>query len=476
MILNDNDTTVAVVDLDIIAQNIKDIKKYYPAQHFLLPVKANAYGHGAYEVSLIAQECGVDCLGVANIMEADYLRKSGIKMKIMILGLSPYKHIPEITRNDVAVTVADTFFLKLLSAAAEKANKKIEVHLKIDTGMGRAGITPDDAAAFIRYAKTLPGIELNGIFTHLSSADMIDEDSREFTLMQFNMFSSLLKKLDTMHILPPLRHISNSAGIVNFFNQTQDGYFNMIRPGIMVYGYPCKAYFKSNIGTTIADKMKISLQLFTHITGIQMMRKGDYISYGRTYRIKSPAKIAILSMGYADGFSRRLSNIGEVIVNKKRCKVAGRVCMDQTMINVDNISNLNIGQRVIVIGNEGKEEVTAQDIADTIGTISYEVLTMLSKRVRRIYKRGDEIMNFDINTRKQIAVELLDEDEFFADSLLAAGESRAEILLRKAEAEAIGIAEETKDMDDEKANEYVGSKIFELKKKYRQLAQKNENT
>ena len=466
-----NDLTVAKVNLDYIKDNINLIKSYYHNQKFLLPVKANGYGHGAYEVSKVAEECGVDYLGVANIVEAEYLIKSGITAGIMILGLSPYQHIPAIVKYGVTATAASFPFLEKLSDEAQRRGKIAKVHIKVDTGMGRIGVAADDAVSLIEQGAHLSNIEIEGVFTHLSSADMNDELSREYTLRQFNVFIGLLNKLEKTGFLPELRHISNSAGIVNFYKQTKNPLFNMIRPGIIVYGYPCDPYFKNDAGTRLAHGIKIPLSLYTHITGTRHLPAGSFISYGRTYKLPSQTHTAVLSIGYADGFNRWLSNKGEVLVNGSKCRVLGRICMDQTVVDIDDISDVKIGQEVTVIGSSNGNSITCRDIAKKVGTITYEILTMLSKRVKRIYIKGGEIMSYDIKKRAQVAAEMILEDEGFADEFLALGDEAGEKLYRKCENEAAALAKETAALDDEKASEYLGRKIYDLKKKYREIIQ-----
>lgn len=466
-----NDLTVAKVNLDYIKDNINLIKSHYPNQKFLLPVKANGYGHGAYEIAKIAEECGVDYLGVANIVEAEYLIKSGITTDIMILGLSPYQHIPAIVKYGVTATAGSFSFLEKLSYEAKLRGKTAKVHIKVDTGMGRIGVAADAAVSLMEQASDLSNIEIEGIFTHLSSADMNDELSREYTLRQFNVFIELLNKLEQAGLLPELRHISNSAGIVNFSKQTQHPLFNMIRPGIIVYGYPCEPYFKNDSGTRLAQAIKIPLSLYTHITGIRHLPAGSFISYGRTYKLQRATHTAVLSIGYADGFNRWLSNKGEVLVNGSKCRVLGRICMDQTVVDIDDISDVKIGQEVTVIGSDNGNSITCRDIAREVGTITYEILTMLSKRVKRIYIRGGETMSYDIKKRAQVAAEMILEDEGFADEFMTLGEDKGEKLYRKCENEAAALAKETAALDDEKAAEYLGRKVSDLKKKYRELIQ-----
>lgn len=380
------------IDLDAIKHNLKTIKENLGGQTKMMAVvKADGYGHGAIEVARTALESGAEWLGVALIDEAIQLRRAGIKSPILILGKSSGEYIGELFEYDITPCVADVQFTKLISQEAVRRNQKIKVHIKIDTGMTRIGFLYDDNAetrknteSDILEISSLEGIEIEGAFTHFALADSW---GTEYTNMQHSRFCDLMKKLEENGIKIPIKHVSNSAAIVNFPQMNMD----MVRTGIMAYGLiPSEE--------TNCEKLNLipAMTFKTRITHVKEVEKDTRISYGGVYKTDKRKVIATLGVGYADGYSRMLSDKSEVVVKGKKVKQTGRICMDQCMIDVTEVNNINIGDEVILFGGGRNAEVSADDVAKLLGTINYEVVCMVAKRVPRVYiKSGKPVKSFN---------------------------------------------------------------------------------
>lgn len=370
--------TWSEVNLDAINENINNIRSILNKDTKVLAVvKADAYGHGADKVALSLAKNKIDYFGVATSDEAMELRNIGINTPVLILGAIYNENISELIGNDITLTVFDYKTALNISNIAKKLNKIAKIHIKIDTGMTRIGFgaTCDSVNEIYKISK-LDNIEIEGMFSHFAKAD---EEDKNPTHTQFEKFMSIKNKLEEIKVQIPICHICNSAGIIDF----PEYQLNMVRSGIITYGhYPSECVNHKKIKLTPAMTFK------TLIANISQIEKGTSVGYGGTFTAEKSMKIATLLVGYADGYSRLLSNKADVLINGKRCRVLGRVCMDQTMVDVSDINNINLGDEVILFGKSGNNIVTVEEVAKAIGTINYEVLCAVSKRVPRIYIQG----------------------------------------------------------------------------------------
>ena len=360
------------VDLSAIRDNYLILKQYLSAgTKMMAAVKANAYGHGIVEVSKKLVECGVDYLGVACVDEALTLRKSLIRKPILDLGAFLKSDIEAIVENDITATVADWNLAKDLDACARRLKKKAKIHVKIDTGMGRLGIWHQEADLFILKLCSLKNILIEGLYTHFPSAD----SDKEFTRSQITLFCALVHKLEIKGLKIPLKHLANSMAIVGF----KDSHFNLVRPGLAIYGLHPKEELLDKI------HLKPVLTFKTKVVYLKKVQKGRSISYGRTYITKRKTKIATLPVGYGDGYNRLLSNRGKVLIRGRFCPVVGVVCMDQTMVDVGSLKNVSLEDEVVLIGSQGSNTIRVEDIASLCHTIPYEVVCWISICVPRVY-------------------------------------------------------------------------------------------
>jgi alanine racemase len=365
--------TVGEVDLGALAFNYRQIKKRIPEGVKLLAVvKADAYGHGAVPVSLRLEKLGVEYLGVAIPEEGVELRRGGVKTPILVLGGLFGGDVDQIFRFRLTPVIFRKDSLRILSREAERRKRKVKVHLKVDTGMGRLGVPLDLWPDFLREVMRFPRIETEGILSHFA---MTDEETG-FTQNQWKVFQEAVTTAQTLGIRCQYLHMANSATLTAFPAYCA----RLVRPGIMLYGsYPAPA-FRSLI------PLRPVMTLKTHIHFLKYVPPGTRISYGGTFKAKRKSLIATLPIGYADGYSHHLSNQGEVLIHGKRAPVVGKVCMDFIMVEVTHIPRVSVGDEVIVIGRQGKEQITPEEIATKTNSISYEVLCSIGKRVPRVYK------------------------------------------------------------------------------------------
>lgn len=350
----------AEVDLDAIRHNLTVIKERV-GKKLLVVIKANAYGHGARVVSRATKHIA-DYFAVATIEEAITLREDGIKNPILILGYVSPEYFEDLVKYDIEQTVFDYESALLLAQKGGKA------HIAIDTGMGRIGFMPDDESVeIIKKIANLPNIELVGIFTHFATAD---EKDKAFANNQYEKFIAFCEKLEKEGVRIPIKHIANSAAIIDMPENALD----MVRSGIITYG------LKPSADVGDIDIIP-ALKLKSHVVNVKTVPKGTPISYGRTYITDSERVIATIPVGYADGYPRALSNKGRVVINGKFAPITGRVCMDQFMVDVTDIPNVRIGDEVDLIN----DMVTADEIAKIEGTINYETVCKISDRVPRVY-------------------------------------------------------------------------------------------
>ncbi len=366
--------TYAEIDLGAIADNLRAFREFTGGgTRILLPVKANAYGHGIIEVSTYVEETGTaDILGISSPDEAKILREAGITLPLLNMGviLPAEDQVKAVLDYSITQTVADYRIAEMISEEAAGSGKEALIHVKIDTGMGRIGCSADDTVTLIQRIMALDNINLEGIYTHFPVAD---EPERDMSRQQIRRFREIIHELVRLKIEIPLKHISHSAGTMNFSHDL----FDMIRPGIMSYGYQPLYGMKSEIMVTPAMTLK-SCIVFT-----KRVKKGTGLSYGLTYFTKTDSNIATVAIGYGDGYNRALSNRAKVIIREKEYPVVGRVTMDQILVNLGDDS-YETGEEVILFG---KEKITADDIAHIYDTISYEVTCQITSRVPRIYIR-----------------------------------------------------------------------------------------
>lgn len=368
MKLNLSRPTFAEVSLSAIKHNLSEIKKITSKDTKIMAVvKADAYGHGAVEVSKILEKNKVDYLAVASYSEAKELRDANIKLPILILGWTPPEVICDVADESITQTIYDHNML--LEYLKVLRNKKLKIHLKIDTGMNRLGVFPSNAIEIIKSILKMKNIELEGIFTHFSSAD----SDKKYTLHQFLKFKNIINKLEEEKLQIQFFHCCNSSATVKF----PQFHLDMIRPGIAIYGM---LPFKTNKINLVP-----AMSLKSKIISLKEVGKNERVSYNGTFITKRKSKIAVIPIGYADGYSRHLSNIGEVLIRGRKVRIIGNVCMDFTIVDVSKIKDVEIGDEVILIGRVGEKKNTADDIAKKIGTINYEITCLIGKRVPRVY-------------------------------------------------------------------------------------------
>lgn len=363
--------TLAEIDLSAAEHNLTEIRRHIqPTAKLCTVVKANAYGHGAIEISKIAEKCGTDFLAVATVDEALELRRANFTLPILILGLVPGNAAEVIVANKITQTVCDFELAKKISDAAVKLNIPAKVHLKIETGMGRIGIFPDDAPELAKKISKLPGIELEGVFTHFSDADSSD---KTFTREQLKIFKDTCEKISRRGVEIKIRHIAESAAIL----EIPDAHLDMVRSGIITYGL----YPSAEVRRTI--ELRPVMKLVARVVLVKKIPKGTPVGYGREFVSERDSVIATLPLGYADGYLRAFAGF-HVEIRGKLAPIAGRVCMDQFMVDVTDIPGVEVGDEAILFGSD---LISIDDAAKHLNTINYEVTCQISSRVQRIYRR-----------------------------------------------------------------------------------------
>ena len=380
----------AEIDLSAIAHNVAELRRItHPAARLMAVVKADGYGHGAVEVARTALANGAEWLGVARLPEAILLREAGLGAPILLFGYTPPQAAGRLVEYDLRQSVYCLAAAKAYSAAAAAQGKRIRVHLKVDTGMGRLGLVPaalsgkasSDAVGeeFIREAAAiarLPGLEPEGIFTHFAASDSADTS---YARRQFALFLEVLDALRAAGLEFALRHAANSAAVIAL----PASHLDLVRPGIALYGLK-----PSDEVDLAAVSLKPAMALKTRIIHLKPVPAGTCISYGMTYRTPSPTVIATVPAGYADGFRRLFSSRGEMLVGGRRVPVVGRVCMDLTMLDVGSVPGVRVEDEVVVFGRQGGASISADDLARALGTINYEIVCDLTARVPRVYLKN----------------------------------------------------------------------------------------
>lgn len=367
------------IDLDALNYNIDQVKKKIGGAKLLAVIKADAYGHGAVQVAReIESKC--DFFGVACIEEAVELLKAGIKTPLLILGYVFEDVYDIVVENNIRIPIFSYDMAKALSDEAVRQGKTVPFHFVVDTGMSRIGFQcTEESINECEKICMLPNIQAEGIFSHFATADEADLTK---TFAQKDKFNSFVAALESRGIIIPVKHLNNSAGIMNF-----DDTFDMVRSGIITYGL----YPSEDVDKQLVD-IKPVMSWHAAVSHVKTLEAGREISYGGTYITKESRKIATVPVGYADGYPRCLSNAGRVMINGKYAPIAGRVCMDQFMVDVTDIENVQVGSEVTLIGSNGGLHISVEDIADNAGSFNYEQVCRMSRRVTRIYtKNGKEV-------------------------------------------------------------------------------------
>ena len=374
----------ALIDIDAIISNVSAVKeKVGKNVKTMAVVKTDAYGHGAVTISKELSAAGVDAFGVATVEEGAALRRNGIEEPILILGYVFPEDYEELLNNSLMHAVFSYENAYALSNKACEMQKTAKIHIKIDTGMGRIGFLPDDSSVeeIVKISK-LPNIEIDGIFTHFACADCKDKTSSN---NQKKLYLDFLEKLENKGISIPVKHMDNSAGIID----GNGDFLDMVRIGIMTYGmYPSDEVDKASFSLTPA------LSLLSSVSMVKSVHKGFTVSYGSTFTAPHDMEIATVSIGYGDGYPRALSNKGRVLIGGRFCNIIGRVCMDQLMVDVTG-KNVKQGDKVTLVGTDGGNTITAEEVASLAGSFNYEFCCNINMRVPRVYVKGGKIIEIN---------------------------------------------------------------------------------
>ena len=365
--------TYCEIDLDAIRQNLSHIREKIDKAKLLAVIKADGYGHGACQIGHYVEDL-VDYYAVATIEEGVELRRDGIRLPIMTLGYnSPLSYHLNL-EYDIEQTIYSLETAEKMAREAERAGKTANIHIALDTGMTRIGLTADEKGLEeLKQIASLPGIHLKGIFTHFACADMTD---KEYTYRQMERYDNFIQLMKENGIHVDLCHICNSAGIMEFDHHRYD----MVRSGIITYGlYPSDEVDFDKLDLTPA------LSWRAHVVHVMEPEMGRGVSYGATYVVDHPCRLATISIGYADGYPRLLSNKGWVLIRGRKAPIVGRVCMDQMMVDVTDIPDVCVEDLVTLVGKDGDEVITVEDLSNLTGTINYEFVCDISPRVKRLY-------------------------------------------------------------------------------------------
>lgn len=364
--------TEVQISKSALVHNLRAYRRAIGDASVMTVVKANAYGHGIVQTAQ-AVEKETDWFGVASAEEAILFRRAGIKKPVLVLSFYKSEQIPLAIKNRVSLAVYDLKQARAISEAARKLKTTARIHLKVDTGTSRLGIFPREVASFSDKLIRLGNLKIEGVFSHFAAS----EENLEFTRKQNHAFDTVLEELDWRGVYPLVHIACTAAGIV-----MPKSRHDMVRLGLGLYGlWPSdKARKAANFS------LKPALHWQTRIVQVKTLPKGTFIGYGLSYRTKRETALAILSVGYYDGYDRKLSNQGEVLIGGKRCKIRGRICMNLMMADVTGLKNVQVGDAAVLIGQQGKEQITADELAEKIGTINYEVVTRINPLIPRVLK------------------------------------------------------------------------------------------
>lgn len=372
--------TYAAIDLGAIAHNLTEIKKkLQPGVLSLAIVKADAYGHGAVGVAREIQD-RVDYFGIAELGEAVELREAGVTKPILILSYTSPRQYETLITNELTQTIFNYADAVAISEAAVRLKMIARVHIAIDTGMSRIGFfCNDEAVETVKRINDLPNVYIEGLFSHYACADQVDQT---VTDRQTAVFKEFISKLESRGIHIPLCHLCNSAGTL-----VRDEQFTMVRMGIILYGlYPDPCCCDGSLD------LRPAMRIVSHVIHVKEVPAGSGVSYGHTYHTTKPTRIATVCIGYADGYSRALSNKGRVLIHGRFAPIIGRVCMDQLMVDVTDLADVKVGDEVTVLGPDGDEVITAEELADLTGTINYEVVCQFQKRVAIVHFKDGHVI------------------------------------------------------------------------------------
>lgn len=363
------------VNLAAIEHNARRLVELAGNAHVLAMVKANAYGHGAVPVARAAMRGGVHRLGVVSLGEALELRYAHIPAPILVTGYTPPEHAHLAVENDVTLSVFTLDVARALNEAARARHTRARVHLKVDTGMSRLGVSSDEVVAFARAVHALAYVEIEGVYTHLAAADVVNEWGNAFTQTQVSAFRKVVRALEEAGIHPRYRHCANSPALLRL----PETRLNLVRSGILLYGLDPDA------DVPRPPDLIPALAFKAHVAHVRDIAAQTYVGYGGAFRAPRAMRIAIVSVGYADGYRRALANKSQVLIHGVRAPIVGRVCMDQCFVDVTPIEDVRVGDEVVLIGKQGAAEIRAEEVAAWAGTNNYEIVTTISARVERRY-------------------------------------------------------------------------------------------
>lgn len=370
--------TWAEVDLDAIAFNVRALKRYVGERvEVMAVVKANAYGHGAVSVSRTALEAGATRLAVHRVIEGVELRRAGIQAPILVMGYTPPDGAKLVVKWGLTPSLMTVEFAQALSARANAQGLSVPVHIKIDTGMSRYGLQPPEVIQFLNFVRRLPGITLEGLFTHFSTTDWSDQS---YVRQQLTVFNEVRAATEASGVHFPIVHAANSAATMKL----PEAHFDAVRPGIAMYGLDPSSEWPP------VFEIRPALSLKSLVSRVRELPAGAGVSYGRTYITRTPIRAALIPVGYGDGYHRVLSNTASVLIRGRRARIIGRVCMDQFVVDVSDIPDVQQDDEVVLIGRQGSECIRAEEVARLAGTINYEVTTSLLPRVVRLYLKGGQ--------------------------------------------------------------------------------------
>jgi alanine racemase len=365
-----------VINLSAIQHNYRRMREIVNTK-VMAGVNANAYGHGMIEVARAAVEAGADWLGVAILNEGIALRQAGLTANVLVLGYTPPEQAGEAIDHDLSLAVYDLEVARSYAALAEVIHKRARLHVKVDTGMGRLGVLPDEAAKLVKAIEFMDGVRVEGLFTHFATADDADQT---YALKQFRKFMHVVDALEEENRDPKIIHAANSAAALTL----PETRFDLVRMGIALYG------LNPSPDVPVPPDFIPALEWKSAVAQVKTLPPGSPVSYGREYVTQGSETIAVVPVGYGDGFRRYPKNVAQVLVGGKLVPVLGRVCMDQIMANVSECGEVKIGDEVVLIGKQGGAQITADDAAGWWGTINYDVVTGISARVARVYKDSSD--------------------------------------------------------------------------------------
>lgn len=369
-------STRAVINLKAFRSNLDVVRRNIgPGVKIMAVLKSNAYGHGVYEIAREAVRWGVDYLAVARSTEGMELRNQGIERPVLVCEIVSNAHIARCLEDELDLTVSTVEGAAAIASVAQHLRRRVRVHVKVDTGMGRLGFQHSAAADAIEAVARMSGIELSGVYSHFATSE---ESDRTFAREQIGRFSATLDEVRKRGIDFPLRHMANSGAILNF----PEAHFDMVRPGLMLYGYTPARVMSG------ATDLSPVMSLISRVSHVKSVAPHQSISYSRKYFTAQQTRIATVPIGYGDGYSRSLTNKANVLIRGRRFPVVGTVCMDHIMVDLGGDESVHVDDEVVLIGEQGGERISCWEIAENMGTIPYEVTCLITPRVRRVFSNG----------------------------------------------------------------------------------------